>query len=88
MKLREVFRMNCAEATLLCEKRRESKLSIFERFGLWLHLAYCSFCRLFVRQSDIISEQIKKLDSPSLTLDTFKKEKIQKTLNQKINDNA
>ena len=80
--------MNCAEAGLLCEKKRESKLGIFERFGLWLHLAYCSFCRLFISQSEIISEQTKKLNNPSLTLDASKKEKMQETLNKKMKDDA
>ncbi len=51
--------MNCEHATSLVEKKRDKKLVLSERIGLWIHLAYCSFCALFFEQSRILDEVTK-----------------------------
>lgn len=59
MALKEKLIMNCEHATSLVEKKRDKKLDLPERFGLWVHLAYCSFCALFFEQSKILDDSAK-----------------------------
>ena len=51
--------MSCEHATALVEKKRDDKLLISERLGLWVHLAYCSICALFFEQSKIVDDSAK-----------------------------
>lgn len=51
--------MTCETATGLVEKKRDKKLDVSERLGLWVHLAYCSFCALFFEQSKILDDSTK-----------------------------
>ena len=51
--------MNCESATALVEKKRDKKLELSERLGLWIHLGYCSICALFFEQSKILDDCTK-----------------------------
>jgi uncharacterized protein YdeI (YjbR/CyaY-like superfamily) len=59
MGLKNKILMNCESATALVEKKRDRKLDLSERLGLWMHLAYCSFCTLFFEQSKILDDTTK-----------------------------
>jgi predicted AAA+ superfamily ATPase len=59
MGVKDNILMNCERATAVVEKKRDEKLEFSERFGLWIHLAYCSFCALFFQQSKIIDDSTK-----------------------------
>ena len=59
MALKEKILLNCEGATALVEKQCEKKLSFSERVGLWIHMAYCGFCRLFYKQSKILDDSAK-----------------------------
>jgi hypothetical protein len=59
MGLRKKILMNCESATALVEKRRDKKLDLPEKLGLWIHLGYCSFCTLFFEQSKMLDECAK-----------------------------
>ena len=48
--------MSCEQATALVEKKRDKKLALSERMGLWAHLGYCSLCALFFKQSRILDD--------------------------------
>ncbi|MES2621898.1 MAG: hypothetical protein V4615_13695 [Bacteroidota bacterium] len=80
--------MSCSEATLAAQKRSEGKLSISDRLGLWLHLAACSLCRLFVKQSEIIASHASKLGEQQANLTDEKKRTIAESLNLKMKNNA
>lgn len=41
--------LTCKEATQLASKGLDEKLTVRERFSLWLHLAMCRLCRHYVR---------------------------------------
>lgn len=56
--------MSCRQATFLCEKKCEEKISLGERLGMWLHMRMCSLCRMFKEQSDFISVEAAKLKEP------------------------
>ncbi len=51
--------MSCHTATALIEKKRDKKLDLPERIGLWVHLAYCKICGLFFAQGKILDDSIK-----------------------------
>jgi heterodisulfide reductase subunit B len=59
MALKENILMSCEHATALVEKKRDDKLQLSERMGLWVHLAYCSICALFFEQSKILDDSAK-----------------------------
>lgn len=73
--------INCKQATYLHEQKKEGKLSIAERFGLWLHLLYCSICRLFVTQVEEVEKACGKVASNGdVRMSGTAKEKIQQHL--------
>ena len=82
--------INCEQATLLAEKRRASKLSWSEGLGLHIHLGYCSLCRLFIAQSDLLGRAAKlfsqKVESGQLPfkLNSNLKMELAKKLEQEI----
>lgn len=84
MTLSEIFKMNCQQATLLCQKKSEGKIGVMERSGLWLHFAHCSLCRVFFEQSELISQEATKLSNRELTLSLEVKEKMAQAVNEKI----
>ena len=59
MALKDNIKMSCEHATALVEKKRDKKLVLSERFGLWIHLGYCSICALFFEQSKILDDSAK-----------------------------
>ena len=59
MALKEKILLNCEGATALVEKQYDKKLTFSERIGLWIHMAYCGFCKLFYKQSKILDDSAK-----------------------------
>lgn len=52
---------NCQKATFLIEKRSMKKLGLFEQLELRIHLAGCSVCRTYQRQSILIGQMVHQL---------------------------
>jgi hypothetical protein len=77
---------NCRQATFLIEKRQITRLSFREVIELRIHLAGCSVCRLFDKQSHLINALVKQLlheaDQPAIKLD----EQYKQLLHDKIED--
>jgi predicted anti-sigma-YlaC factor YlaD len=59
MRVKKNIIMTCQHATSVVEKKRDGQLSLTERIGLWIHLGYCSICRLFFQQADIIDKSFE-----------------------------
>ena len=91
MVLKEKILLNCETATALVEKKRDQKLDVSERFGLWIHLAYCSFCALFFQQSKIIDDSTKAYgekitnEQKAYKLDPQRKAQITEAFDRKMN---
>lgn len=45
--------ITCKKAVDLISKKEEGRLSAWQRFQLWKHLAVCSLCRHFSKQNKI-----------------------------------
>ena len=78
---------NCRKATFLIEKKQAGKITLREKMELRIHLAGCSVCRTFERQSGVINRLVKRLfhtgETPGENLpDTFKQELQEKIDNQ------
>jgi hypothetical protein len=79
---------NCRKATLLIEKRQLGKISLVESMELKIHLAGCSVCRVFEKQSGIIDQMVHALfhakqdENPKLD-EQFKKE-LQERIDRQI----
>lgn len=76
------IQLNCEQVTYLSEKKIAGVLTWSEWIGLRIHLRYCVLCRLFVEQSEILSNAAKllskKTDSaqPLFTLDPKRKQEM------------
>ncbi len=77
---------NCRQATFLIEKKQTSKITLREQFALKFHLAGCSVCRIYLKQSLTINRMVKNLfygNEPSdLTLDDHFKQNLQERIDQ------
>ena len=90
MGLKNNILMNCQQASAVVEKKRDGKLSASERIGLWIHLGYCSICRLFFQQSEIIDKSYKyyaddiDLEQKIYPLSPERKEALEKALREEM----
>jgi hypothetical protein len=83
---------NCRQATFLIEKRQYKKLSFGEFIELRIHLAGCSVCTLYNKQSRVINQMVQRLFHDSLKsegvhLDEDFKQELQYRIDQELNKN-
>jgi len=55
------IQLDCHKATFLIEKRTMTKLTFFEHVELRIHLAGCSVCRTYKKQSYLIGQMVHQL---------------------------
>jgi hypothetical protein len=81
---------NCREATFLIEKKQIGSITPFEKMKLKIHLAGCSVCRIFEKQSITINRMVKELFSTSkhteLKLDDGFKKDMQERIERELNN--
>ncbi|KEQ29012.1 hypothetical protein [Pedobacter antarcticus] len=78
---------NCKKATFLIEKRQTGNITLKETLELEFHLKGCEMCNIFMKQSLIINQFVKKLFNPrgiELKLDDQFKEQLQKQVDTKL----
>jgi hypothetical protein len=79
---------DCRQATYLIEKQQHTSLTLKEGIHLIIHLAGCSVCRLFRRQSQQINRLMKavfrKPNTVSHSLDDKFKQEMQEKINQRL----
>jgi hypothetical protein len=94
MALFKNIHISCYDATFLMEKGREHKLTISEWIGLKLHLLYCGFCKLFLKQTKAIEQQMKKnamaanADQAPFALSIDRKALIKRVLDEQMKKNG
>ena len=83
---------NCKQATLLIEKRQIRSLSFRETIELRIHLAGCSMCKLYNKQSQAIHQMVLQLfhdtefQSSTLSLDDNFKKELQDRIEEELNN--
>jgi hypothetical protein len=77
---------NCRHATYLIEKRQHTLLTMKERVHLIIHLAGCSVCRLFQRQSRMINRAARKLFQETAGQEHTLEEGDKRQMQEKINE--
>ncbi|MCW3126187.1 MAG: hypothetical protein JWO03_1845 [Bacteroidetes bacterium] len=91
MGLKDTLLMRCSNAAALAEKKRDGKLSLAERIGLQIHLLYCSLCRIFFKQSEIVDKSYEwyaddiDLGDKVHPLDPSRKEALDKAFKDELN---
>jgi len=80
---------NCKKATFLLDKKMTDRISIRDHVELYIHLLGCSVCKLYGKQTRIISEMVRQLlhiTEPVKTEldDNFKKE-LQERIESELN---
>jgi len=81
---------NCKKATYLLDKKLTDSISIRDHIELYIHLLGCSVCKLYAKQTRVISEMVKQLlhisePTPAKLDDDFKKmlqDRIESELNK------
>lgn len=81
---------NCRKATLLIEKQQFGKIGFREKIELRIHLAGCSVCKLFEKQSAVISQAMRDVigrrnQHPALTAND--KRSMQETVERALRKN-
>lgn len=71
--------ITCKEATLSIVKKEEGKINLYDRFRLFVHLVICQFCKLFEKQSKLLSKSLFEQESKESLTDEEKAE-IEKKL--------
>ncbi|MFD0792008.1 hypothetical protein ACFQZX_00185 [Mucilaginibacter litoreus] len=78
---------NCRKATFLIEKKQEEKLTLREKLELKIHLAGCSICRIYEKQSVLIDLMMKKIfkeNHKDIRLDSNYKLNLQRRINDQM----
>jgi len=81
---------NCRKATFLIEKKQIDTITFREQVELKIHLAGCSVCKLYQKQSHIINNMVKDLflsSSQEIKLDEDFKKKLQEQIQKQFNNN-
>jgi hypothetical protein len=83
---------NCRQATFLIEKKQFKKLSFREFIELRIHLAGCSVCTLYNKQSRVIHQMVQQLFRDSMKptgvqLDDSFKQDLQHRIEEELNKN-
>ncbi|MEP7228797.1 MAG: hypothetical protein ABI691_01015 [Ginsengibacter sp.] len=88
MSKKKTIYTNCERATFLIEKQHASHLSPSEWIGMKIHLAFCSVCRIYKKQSSMINQVAYKLfhanANTPFKLDDASKKEMQHRINEKI----
>ena len=78
---------NCKQATFLIEKRISGQITEEEASQLQVHLAGCSICRTYQKQSLLIVSLFTGLPSDKLRLDDAFKQRLQQRIENELNKN-
>jgi hypothetical protein len=79
---------NCKQATFLIEKKQTGRLTLREKLELKIHLAGCSVCRIFQKQSILINRLVFTLFHIShpeeKKLDDYFKRELQERIDEDL----
>jgi hypothetical protein len=79
---------NCKQATFLIEKKQIQSLTFREWLELNIHLAGCSVCRTFQRQSKLINRWVQEIfraaQQTERHLDETFKEELQERIEEEL----
>ena len=69
--------ITCKQATTFISQKEEGRLSLRQRWQLWMHLGVCKICRLFKKQNKIIIKNTPHIHKHiDVSLSTAEKESI------------
>ncbi len=74
--------INCKKATLYAAQKEEKKLSLWRQLQLWNHLAICSICKLFVKQTAVIEKAATHMEHHTALLTKDEQEKMIEKIKQ------
>jgi len=75
---------NCKKATFLLDKKLTDRISIRDHIELYIHLLGCSVCKLYSKQTRIISQLIRQLLHHAEPVKTELDDNFKKELQERI----
>lgn len=67
MKLRQLLKLNCAEAEKLCDKAQYKEASLLDRTKLRFHLLFCGTCKEYTQKNLKLTILLKKASLKTCT---------------------
>lgn len=55
-----MMKLNCDQATSICDKSQYNEASFLEKIKLIIHMFHCKYCNIYSRQNTILSKCFKK----------------------------
>ena len=77
---------NCRKATYLIEKRQLGSITLREKLELQIHLAGCSVCKTFLKQSVLINKMVHDLFQSTSVKELKLDDQFKKELQERIED--
>lgn len=81
------FRINCDEATAICDKSQYGEASLLDRMKLSYHLLLCRFCKSYSKQNNLMTSVFDKFTTPCQgdhKLSEEQKERLSQELKEEI----
>ena len=78
--------LSCKNVSHLTTQALDRRLTLSERWGVWLHLRICAACRNFNRQMSLIRQAMRRLqgqEAPPGTLPGETKARIRQALEKR-----
>lgn len=80
---------NCRKATFLIEKKQIARITLQEEAELKIHLAGCSICATFMKQSILLNKMIHNLSNhKEWKLDKKFKKELQQQIEDHVNNDG
>lgn len=70
MSLMNAMMLSCVKATQLMELRQQSPLGLMQKIQLQMHVAMCSGCRNYMKQTKLIDKVLGKTVDPTSIANT------------------
>lgn len=55
-----MIKLNCDQATSICDKSQYNEASFLEKIKLIIHMLHCKYCNIYSKQNTILSKYFKK----------------------------
>ncbi len=81
------FKINCDEATTICNKNQYGEASFYEKLKLSFHIIFCKLCKTYSNQNNLLTKIFGNYAAQCTEKETLSPEEkltLQKQVNQKL----
>lgn len=82
----KLFKINCQEGKMLCDKNQYNETSLVEKIKLNLYLVLCGECRTYTSRNTKLTKAINKREVQTVSLS--EKELMKKRMQEQLNSSS